>query len=362
MPISKKLGFLFIYLFIPMPIIGLYLGGMYNFMSFIVIFMGVPLIDFFFTDNRNPTPDEENILKRDKYFKLITLLYVPTQIALLIFGMMTIHLATLSWVEWLGFTMSMGLVSGGVGINLAHELMHKNDKLQHIASKILLMTVCYGHFFIEHVRGHHVRVATPDDPATARFGESVYRFIPRTLVGSFKSAWRLEKKRLESKGYSLFNLHNQFYYIIIPEILIALGAFMYGGIAVLAYFLLQAFTAIMLLEVVNYIEHYGLLRKTLPNGQYEKVSIKHSWNANHWLSNLLLFHLQRHSDHHANGAKPYQILKTIDDSPQLPSGYLGLYVIAFIPPLWRFIMDKRVKQYEAYQQVNESSCLEAAVE
>lgn len=341
----KKYSFLIIYLLIPLPIIALKLGGWFILMPLLILFVLIPFVDLFIHDSQNPSKEQEQQLIKDGFFKYITYFYVPAQIAMISYGVYIVSTAHLQWFEWVGFTLSIGLVSGGAGINLAHEMMHKNNPVQQFLSKVLLVTVCYGHFFIEHVKGHHVRVATPDDPATAQLGESFYHFVPKTLIGSFKSAFNLEKKHLKRKGYSLWSIHNHFWWIILCPLTIATTCLMYGGLEALAFFLIQSFIAIMTLEVVNYIEHYGLQRKKLANGEYEKVNPHHSWNANHWLSNILLFHLQRHSDHHTFGARPYQILRHMDEGPQLPSGYFGMLVIALIPPLWRAIMDKRVLTY-----------------
>ncbi len=350
----KKYSFLLVYLLLSLPLIGLYLGGWYTFSPFLVVFIFIPLVDAIIRDSSNPSKEAEKELIKNNYYKYITYAYVPAQIAILIYSIYIVSTQQLTWNEWLGFTMSLGLISGGAGINLAHEMMHKNSKIQQFLSKTLLVCVCYGHFFIEHVKGHHVRVATPEDPATAQLGESFYQFIPKTLIGSFKSALHLEQKRLGQKGYSFWSLHNNFWWIIAVPGLIAVTCLFLGGISALMFFLLQSFMAIMTLEVVNYIEHYGLERKKLENGYYEKVSPYHSWNANHWLSNALLFHLQRHSDHHTYGARPYQILRHMEESPQLPSGYLGMIVLALIPPLWRFVMDKRVIAYKKQLQTKES--------
>jgi alkane 1-monooxygenase len=341
----KKLLFLSVYCLVPLPLIGFYLGGAFNFITFLVLFTLIPIVDLFITDTSNPSNDESKSLQGEDYFKWIVLAYLPVQFFILGFSLYLVHTIPLSLWEWLGFCISVGFVTGGVGINLAHELMHKNGKVQQTCSKLLLSMVCYGHFFIEHVRGHHVRVATFDDPATSRYGESLYQFLPRTLKGSLLSAWSIESKRLKRRKKSLYHNSNQFYWILGAPITIILVLFAYGGINTVAFFLLQAFVAILTLEVVNYIEHYGLVRKKLENGNYEKVTPLHSWNANHWLSNLVLFHLQRHSDHHAHGAKPYQVLMHVEESPQLPSGYLGMMILALIPPLWKKVMDPKVLAY-----------------
>lgn len=345
MKLAKKLSFMLAYLLTTLPFVGLYYGGLCNFVTIFILFSAIPLVDYWVSDKTNPDSTEENKLSHSLYFKGLTWFYVPLQLLYFLVAIYYLSHYTYSWYEWLGFTLSIGLLTGGLGITIAHELMHKNSRFDRFLSKILLSMVCYGHFFIEHVRGHHVRVATPEDPATARLGENIYHFLPRTIIGSFRSAFWLEIKRLQQKGYFVYGWHNQFWWIIPLPISIALLCYYYGGWIILCFFFLQSLTAIIMLEVVNYVEHYGLLRNKLNNGDYEKVNIHHSWNANHWLSNVLLFHLQRHSDHHAFGARPYQILRHRDESPQLPSGYLGMIVLALFPPLWRQIMDKRVLAY-----------------
>ncbi|KTC79951.1 alkane 1-monooxygenase [Legionella cherrii] len=342
MKLSKKLSFMLAYLLVILPFIGFYFGHFYSFLPFFVLFTLIPLMDVWFVDSSNPDSTQEQRLLKDRYFKLITWIYVPVQYSFLILAIYLVVHYPLTVTEFIGFSLSIGLLTGGIGITLAHELMHKNSTIDQLLSKILLVSVCYGHFFIEHVRGHHVHVATPRDPATARLGESLYHFLPRTIIGSFRSALNLEGKRLNRLGYSWYHWNNQFYWIIGIPFLLAIALLYYGGWGGLLFFILQSLTAILLLEIINYIEHYGLERKKLANGSYEKVSAQHSWNASHWLSNMLLFHLQRHSDHHVHGARPYQLLRHIDSSPQLPSGYLGMLILALFPPLWRGVMDKRV--------------------
>ena len=341
-----------VYLLVLLPFIGWYLGGIYCFLTFYIIFAGVPLVDYWIRDPSNPKEEDEHKLLIDPYFEGITLAYLPVQIFSLTAALYIVSTQTMTVIEWLGFCTSIGLVTGGVGITLAHELMHKNTRYQQVVSRIILVMVCYGHFIIEHVRGHHVRVATPQDPASARLGESIYHFLPRSIFGSFKSAWHLECRRLKQRQLPVFSCYNQFWWIISAPVIITILCYMLGGLSCALFFLLQSFIAILTLEIVNYIEHYGLQRKKLENGRYERVSPCHSWNANHWLSNMLLFHLQRHSDHHTYGARPYQILKHMEESPQLPSGYIGMIFIALFPPLWRAVMDKRVISYQQHLPEN----------
>lgn len=341
----NKYSFLIFYCLVPLPYIGFRLGGWLTFLIFLLLFTLVPLIDAFIVDSYNANHSQEKILVKNSFYKLIIYAYVPIQLILVGSGIYLVSNYELKWYEWLGFTMSTGLLTGGAGINLAHEMMHKRSRLQHFFSKVLLTSICYGHFFIEHVKGHHVRVATPEDPATAQLGESLYHFIPKTVGGSFVSAWQLERKRLEKNKYPIWSRHNQFWVFLLVPLTIATIAFLYGGLNALLFFILQSIFGFINLEIVNYIEHYGLERKKLPNGMYEKVTPLHAWNANHWISNMILFHLQRHSDHHTYSARPYQILRHMEQSPQLPSGYLGMMVLALIPPLWRAVMDKKVLAY-----------------
>ncbi|WP_367608037.1 alkane 1-monooxygenase [Legionella sp. W05-934-2] len=341
----KKYCFLFIYLLLPLPFISLYLGGIYVLLPFFVIYVGIPLLDYFVIDANNPTLEQEKILLNDKFFRRIVLLYAPMQISIIALGCYAVTYQTLTLLEWWGFTLSIGLLTGGVGITLSHELIHKKNNVDQALSKLLLCFVCYGHWSIEHVRGHHFNVATKQDPASAPLGMNVYRFLLKTLLGTVRSSWNIEQKRLQRKGYSLFSWHNNFWWIIFGPIAIIVAVTAIFGASALAFFVVQSITAILLLEIVNYIEHYGLERRKLANGRYEPVSPIHSWNANHWFSNLVLFHLQRHSDHHTYGAKPYQVLRHLDESPQLPSGYLGMMLLAVIPPLWFWVMDKRVLTY-----------------
>ncbi|KTC88729.1 alkane 1-monooxygenase [Fluoribacter dumoffii] len=338
----KKLCFMLVYVVVTLPFIGFYFGGFYTFLPFLVLFTLIPLLDVWLVDASNPDSSQEPNLLKDKYFKLLTWIYVPVQYTFIMLAIYLVVHTPLTAIEFIGFGMSIGLLTGGIGITLAHELMHKNSSVDQLLSKVLLTSVCYGHFFIEHVRGHHVHVATPKDPATSRLGESVYHFLPRTLIGSFRSALSIERKRLNRNGYPWYHLQNQFWWIITLPVVLAVALYYYGGWPAFLFFILQSVIAVILLEIINYIEHYGMERKKLANGFYEKVSDQHSWNANHWLSNMLLFQLQRHSDHHMYGARPYQLLRHIDSSPQLPSGYLGMIILALFPFLWRRVMDKRV--------------------
>ncbi|MFF4539938.1 alkane 1-monooxygenase [Streptomyces aureus] len=302
----------------------------------------VPLLDLVTgADGKNPPEAAVERLERDRYYRWCTYLYLPLQFASLFW-------ACAQWSgEGLGIVGSIGLaattgVVAGVAINTAHELGHKREQVERRLSRLALAQSCYGHFYVEHNHGHHIRVATPEDPASSRMGESFWAFLPRTVVGSLGSAWSLERRRLQRRGRRTWSRHNDVLsaWAVSVAVFAALSAVF--GLVVLPYLLLQAVLGIGLLESVNYLEHYGLLRQRRPDGRYERVAPRHSWNSNNTVSNLFLFQLQRHSDHHANPLRRYQTLRHFDEAPQLPAGYAAMIVLAWAPPLWRRVMDPRL--------------------
>jgi alkane 1-monooxygenase len=250
----------------------------------------------------------------------------------------------LTTFDKVGLAISIGCI-GGIGINTAHELGHKKEAHERWLSKIALAQVFYGHFYIEHNRGHHVRVATPEDPASSRMGENFYQFWPRTVGGSLKSAWRLEKRRYARKGKHPFRIGNDVLNAWLMSAVLWGAMVVWLGAGVLPYLVIQAVVGFSLLEVVNYMEHYGMLRQKVgvdDRQRYERVDPSHSWNSNNIATNVLLYHLQRHSDHHANPTRRYQALRDFEESPVLPTGYAGMIVLAIVPAVWRRVMDPRV--------------------
>ena len=317
----------------------------------ILLYILLPALDLRFGPDGQNAPDEVmERLENDKYYRYCTYAFIPLQLASLVFAC---YLWSASAVDWLGLDNGLGLISkiglaltigvmGGIGINTAHELGHKKDELERWLSKITLAQTVYGHFYIEHNRGHHVRVATPEDPASSRFGESFWTFLPRSVSGSFRSSWELEKTRLKRLGKSPWTIHNDVLNAWLMSIaLFGVLAAVFGPI-VLPFLLLQAVYGFSLLETVNYLEHYGLLRQKTASGRYERCTPAHSWNSDHIVTNLFLYHLQRHSDHHANPTRRYQTLRSMAEAPNLPSGYASMIGIAYFPPLWRKVMDHRV--------------------
>ena len=318
-----------------------------------VVFGVIPLLDFVVgRDPANPDErDEVPALEAQGYYRLLSLATVPLLLAMLVWSAwIFVSYAGWSWVGQLGWVLSGGTVMGAIGITVSHELIHKDAVLEQNAGGLLLAAVCYAGFKVEHVRGHHVHVSTPEDASSSRFGQSLYAFLPHAYKHNFLNAWRLEAERLQRRGLPALHWRNELIWWYAISALLLLGFSLAFGWLGALFFLGQALMAFTLLEIVNYVEHYGLHRRKLDNGRYERTTPHHSWNSNFLLTNLFLFHLQRHSDHHAYAKRRYQVLRHFDDSPQLPNGYAGMIVLALFPPLWRAIMDPKVRAYYAGEE------------
>jgi len=308
----------------------------------VLIFFIFPFLDHLIgVDSEHPPDSILKWLEEDKYYRRVTYAWVPVQYAGLVFACWLWAYGELSTLQSVGLAFTLGAVNG-IAIATAHELGHKREDLERWMSKIALAPTCYGHFYIEHNRGHHVRVSTPEDPASSRLGESFYAFWPRTVFGSLKSAIRIEKTRLERGGSSFWTIKNDLLNAWLMSVALFVALVAGFGWVVLPYLVIQAVLGFSLLEVVNYLEHYGLLREKKDDGRYERCQPKHSWNSNMVASNVFLFHLQRHSDHHAHPTRRYQSLRHYDEAPELPEGYATMIVYALLPPLWRRIMDQRL--------------------
>eukprot|EP00903_Cladosiphon_okamuranus_P004920 g4918.t1 len=312
----------------------------------VVVFGIIPVLDMLLgKDSLNP--DEETDVPRmvgERFYKAITLGWVAGFAALLVWSMLELASGTFSLIGSIGWIVSIGIV-GGLGINVAHELIHKDDKLETRAGGLLLSLVCYAGFKVEHLRGHHVHVSTPEDASSSRYNQSLYNFLPQAYVRNFLNAWKLEAERLQRKGHKTVSWHNELIWWYSLSALVLTGFTLAYGWLGAVFFLGQSFIAFTLLEIVNYLEHYGLHRRKLENGRYERTGPEHSWNSNYFLTNVFLFHLQRHSDHHAWAKRRYQILRHHDVAPQLPAGYSAMIVLAMFPPLWRRVMNPRVEAY-----------------
>lgn len=354
MGLLRKIGFFSAFIIPALVIVGFYAGGWWNFAALAFVFALVPLADYTLgIDKTNVPADQATVVGEEFYYRFVTYVWTFVQFAFVGWASYSLATASMSTPAWLGFVIGTALVTGGIGITVAHELGHKKSRLERFYSQALLMTVCYMHFYIEHNRGHHVYVATPEDPATARKGENFYAFWVRSVFGGWKHACKLEVDRLNRLGKRAGSLSNPLIaYAVLPllfcAVLTAAVSLPLGEIAwaVPIFFFAQSVLAFTLLELVNYVEHYGILRKQTTTGRYERVNALHSWNASHLISNFFLFQLQRHSDHHANAIKRYQVLDHYDESPQLPFGYPTMILLALVPPAWFAVMDNRLKDWE----------------
>lgn len=311
----------------------------------LLAFVVIPVLDQLIGADETGVPGGTiEDLENDNFYRWVNYLYLPNQYLSLIFACWLWSgggWLTMTTVDKIGLMLTVGIV-GGIAINAAHELGHRRASAEKRLSKIALAQTGYGHFFVEHNRGHHLRVATVEDPASARLGESVYHFIPRSVLGGLRSAWHLEGTRLAQAGRSRFSLRNDILNAWLLTAAIFVGLVAWFGPVIIPWLLGQAIIGVCLLETVNYLEHYGLRRQRLADGRYERVGQRHSWNSDTLIANVFLYHLQRHSDHHANPQKRYQTLQHSDQAPQLPTGYGSMLVLAWCPPLWRRVMDPRV--------------------
>jgi alkane 1-monooxygenase len=311
----------------------------------IIAWVLIPLFELALPPNpTNMGAAEEEMAKKDKTYDLLLYAVVAFQfIALYEFlaGMQQDHL---NWADRAGRIASMGLLCGTFGINVGHELGHRVNKFEQALAKTLLLTSLYMHFFTEHNKGHHKRVATPQDPSSARLGEPVYTFYFRTIIFSYLSAWHIANEEMKKKNQSVFSVQNEMIQFTLIQVTFLVSLFFLFNGWVLLYFVTAAAIGILLLETVNYIEHYGLQRKSTGDGKYERALPEHSWNSDHVLGRLILFELSRHSDHHYMASRKYQVLRHHENAPQMPTGYPGMMLLSLVPPLWFSIMNKRIKK------------------
>jgi len=329
-----------------LAIIGFKSHGLICWFVPIYIFFIIPILELIM----KPVPENvgeevENQIRNDKFYDWI--LYA---VVLLQYGSLYVFLSNIaerSGFDLMGQIISMGVLCGTFGINVGHELGHRKSGFDQFLAKVLLLTSLYTHFFIEHNKGHHAHVATDQDPSSAILGQSIYSFWPQTVFGTYAKAWKINLDELKKKGLGFLNPQNEMLFFTLAQVIFMVLIGYFFGIYTLLYFLVSAIIGALLLETVNYIEHYGLLRKRNPNGNYERVLPKHSWNSNHLLGRLMLFELSRHSDHHYLASRKYQVLRHHDDAPQMPTGYPGMIVLALFPPIWFRVMNRQLKKYES---------------
>lgn len=327
---------------------GLQMKGHWAFAGIYVGFVMIPLIELFTpASTRNLTLAEEAQKGQQWFFDCLLYLNVPLLYYIVHVYFQQVAAGNSQTYELIGMTCSVGLIVGTSGINVAHELGHRSKRSEKILAKTLLLSALYLHFYIEHNRGHHKQVSTDADPASARFGENIYAFWWRSVTGSWMNAWKLEAARLKKQGLGWFSWRNEMLRFQVFQLGYLLTVVLCYSWWVLAAAIAVAVFGFLLLECVNYIEHYGLRRRTLPNGHPEPVQPWHSWNSDHELGRIFLYELTRHSDHHFKASRKYQILRHFDESPQLPFGYPASIILALFPPLWFAIMNTKVKQAQS---------------
>lgn len=315
--------------------------GIWSFATVLFVFGLLPLLELIINPNaQNMSETQEALAKHDKVYDWLIYLVFPIHLFAMGYFLVLMKTGDFDSTTATGHIFSFGILCGVFGINVAHELGHRSDKMAQNMAKILLSTSMYMHFFIEHNRGHHKHVATPNDPSTARFGEIIYFYWPRTIIGSYISAWKIENRRLAKAYLPWYHFSNEMLQFQLIQLSILVFIFLFGGWKLLGAYGAAALIGILLLETVQYIEHYGLLRKQTSSNSYERVLPAHSWNSDHVLGRLMLFELTRHSDHHYLASRKYQILRHMDESPQMPTGYPGMMVLSLIPPLFFWVMHR----------------------
>jgi alkane 1-monooxygenase len=325
--------------------IGIYYGDIWSYSGIIFTFIIIPIVEIVLPiDEKNYSDSEVKNRQKDIMFDIILYLNVLIVYGIGIFTLNKINTENLSLMEIIGIVFSLGIIFGANGINVAHELGHRSKLYERILGKILLIPSHYTHFFIEHNHGHHLHVSTPEDPSTAKYNQNLYAFWFQTITGTYIKAWQIQKKLNKNENISWFSLKNDMFWFSIIQLIYLGLIFKFFGTTGLWVAVLAGIIGILLLETINYIEHYGLLRKQLASGRYERVTEKHSWNSNHIIGRIVLYELTRHSDHHFKSQKKYQILEYHDVSPQMPFGYPTSIVISLFPPLWFKIMNKRIPQ------------------
>ena len=329
--------------------IGILVGGPYVYLTVVYTFIFIPILESNTKEYKNVYSDDEKKNRNlDPFFDFLLYLNIP-----IVYGIFFVSLNTLLYTdsisEIIGIILSASIVMATNGINVGHELGHRKSLFSRTCSKLLYLPCQYMHFFIEHNYGHHINVATPNDPATAKYKQNLYSFWISSVTKTYISAWRIQLKLLRVSKLSFISLKNDMIFYTLFQIAFLIFIYLNYGLIITLYSLLMSIGSFLFLETINYVEHYGLLRKIKPNGKYERVKPHHSWNSNHTIGRITLYELTRHSDHHFISSKKYQVLESIEDSPQLPYGYPTSILISFLPPLWFRIMNPLVEYHMGYK-------------
>jgi len=322
-------------------------NGLLCWLPLLYTFFLIPFAELFIkADPSNLDEVEEALAKKNKAYDFILYAAVIMQYYSLWVFFNSLKQDGLNTIDIAGRVISMGLLCATFGINVAHELGHRVNKMEQTFAKMLLLTSLYMHFFIEHNKGHHKHVATPHDPSTAKYNQSLYAFWPQTLIGTYLSAWKIANEEVEKKGKRRWSLQNEMLLFQLIQLTFVLIILYFFSVKITILFIVAALIGGLLLESVNYIEHYGLSRTQTTEQQFERVQPHHSWNSNHIIGRLMLFELSRHSDHHYLASRKYQILRSFDNAPQMPTGYPGMILLSLFPPLWFKIMHQQIKKYK----------------
>ncbi|WP_222982604.1 alkane 1-monooxygenase [Flagellimonas meishanensis] len=325
--------------------IGVYLKGYWSFLTPVYAFVIIPVLELLMPlDANNLSEEVADAKSKNSIFDWMLYINIPLVFGFLIYTLWNISSNSYDLYEIIGLSLSIGIVLGVNGINVAHELGHRQHSFERYLGKLLLLPSFYMHFYIEHNFGHHANAATHTDPATAKYKQSLYSFWFTSVFGQYLSAWKLQSQILERSKLPFLSLKNDMLWYLLFQSAYLVAVYLFFGAPGLYFALIAGVIGFLLLETVNYIEHYGLMRKKLPSGRYERVRESHSWNSNHVIGRIILYELTRHSDHHYKSSKKYQVLDCHDIAPQMPYGYPTSMVLSFVPPLWFRIMNPRIPQ------------------
>jgi len=348
--VIKDLKYLMSYSIAVTAFIGILVGGPYVYLTVVYTFIFIPILESNTKEYINEYSDDEKKSRNlDPFFDFLLYLNIP-----IVYGIFYVSLNTLVYTnsisEIIGIILSASIVMATNGINVGHELGHRKSLFSRTCSKLLYLPCQYMHFFIEHNYGHHINVATPNDPATAKYKQNLYSFWISSVTKTYISAWRIQLKLLRVSKLSFISLKNDMIFYTLFQISFLIFIYLNYGLIITIYSVFMSVVSFLFLETINYVEHYGLLRKINSNGRYERVKPHHSWNSNHTIGRITLYELTRHSDHHFKSSKKYQVLESIEDSPQLPYGYPTSILISFFPPLWFKIMNPLVEHHMGYSK------------
>ena len=345
----KDLKYLMSYSIALLAFIGISIGGFYNYLAVIFTFIFIPLLEILVkkSDEKYSEEEKKNRLL-DPFFDLLLYLNIPIVFGIFFFSIDKLAF-TSSVSDIVGIILSASIVMATNGINVGHELGHRKSIIARTCSKILYLPSQYMHFYIEHNFGHHINVATPEDPATARYKQTLYSFWVTSVIRTYISAWKIQLRLLRVSKKSFLSIKNDMIFYTIFQIIFLLFIYYNFGLYLTILSLVMSVVSFLFLETINYVEHYGLLRKKELSGRYERVKPHHSWNSNHTIGRIVLYELTRHSDHHFKSSKKYQVLESLEDCPHLPYGYPTSILLSLIPPVWFRIMNPLVKNYMGYK-------------